>query len=76
MVLKRFDEDIFLKAIQDYKISMLFLAPPLAVFMEKSPKVLNYDLSSVKEIGCGAAPLSKNTEMVLKKRYTFFITCL
>lgn len=68
IVLRRFEEDAFLKAIQDYKISLLALAPPLAVFMEKSPKVSNYDLSSIEEIICGAAPLSKNTELALKNR--------
>ncbi|KAJ8924339.1 hypothetical protein NQ315_007135 [Exocentrus adspersus] len=68
IVLKRFDEDMFLKCIQDYKISELLLAPPIAVFLEKSSKVLQYDLSSVKEIVCGAAPLSRETEQAIRKK--------
>ncbi|KAL1490833.1 hypothetical protein ABEB36_013459 [Hypothenemus hampei] len=60
--MKKFEEDIFLRAIQNYKIEVLFLAPPLVVFLAKSDKVLQYDLSGVKSILCGAAPLSKGTE--------------
>lgn len=68
VVFKQFDEDVFLKTIQDYKISTIALAPPLAVFLAKSPKVDKYDLHCVEEVICGAAPLSKETEDTLKKR--------
>ncbi|XP_050515863.1 uncharacterized protein LOC114340025 [Diabrotica virgifera virgifera] len=68
MVFKHFDEDIFLKAVQDYKISTLLVAPPLAVLLAKSPKVDKYDLRSVKEIISGAAPMSKETEGALRNR--------
>lgn len=68
VVLKGFDEEIFLETIQNFKLSSLALAPPLAVLLAKSPKVDNYNLSSVKEAYCGAAPLSQETEEALKKR--------
>lgn len=68
IILKGFDEDIFLETIQDFKISSLALAPPLAVFLAKSSKVEKYDLSCVTEVYCGAAPLSEEIENELKKR--------
>ena len=34
----------------------------------KHPKVLDYNLSSVKRIFCGAAPLSAEIEAAVKKR--------
>lgn len=68
IVMNRFDEDVFLKSIQDHEIKAMSIAPPLAVFLEKSPKVLKYDLSSIEDILCGAAPLSKHTECSIKKR--------
>lgn len=68
VILKGFDEDVFLETIQNFKIASLALAPPLAVFLAKSPKVEKYDLSCVKEAYCGAAPLSEETENALKKR--------
>lgn len=66
--LNKFDEDIFLKSIQDYKITTLAMAPPLAVFLAKSDKVMQYDLSSITNMYCGAAPLSKETEDEVKRR--------
>lgn len=50
IVISRFEERLFLKAIQDYKIETLPLVPPLLVFLAKSPIVDEYDLSSVKQI--------------------------
>lgn len=68
VVFKKFDEDVFLKTIQDFKISTVAIAPTLATFLAKSPKVKKYNLSCIEEIICGAAPMSKELENVLKKR--------
>ncbi|CAH1164749.1 unnamed protein product [Phaedon cochleariae] len=68
VVLKRFEPDVFLQSIQDYKISVLALAPPLAIFLAKTPDLDQYDLSSVKETFCGAAPLNKDIDIILRKR--------
>ena len=46
------------------------LVPPLILFLTKSPLVDKYDLSSLKGISCGAAPLSENLELALEKRLT------
>jgi acyl-coenzyme A synthetase/AMP-(fatty) acid ligase len=42
--------------------------PPLAVFLAKADIVDKYDLSSLQRIYCGAAPLSEETETLVKKR--------
>lgn len=68
VVIKRYQEELFLRAIQDHKIASLYLAPPLVVFLAKSPLVEKYDLSCVKDILSGAAPLSKETEEELRRR--------
>jgi 4-coumarate--CoA ligase len=68
VVIKRFREELFLKAIQDHKIENLWLAPPLVVLLAKSPLVEKYNLSSIKEVVSGAAPLSRETEEAVKKR--------
>ena len=36
---------------------MLHLVPPLVLFLAKDPQVLDYDISSVRKVMCGAAPL-------------------
>ena len=45
-----------------FQINMLFLVPPLVIFLAKTPMVKKYDLSSVIATVSAAAPLSKETE--------------
>uniref|UniRef100_A0A6P7GLV9 Luciferin 4-monooxygenase n=1 Tax=Diabrotica virgifera virgifera TaxID=50390 RepID=A0A6P7GLV9_DIAVI len=68
LVISRFDEDVFYKTIQDYQIENMALTPPLVVLLAKSSKLDKYDLSCLKIIRSGAAPLNKDTELILKKR--------
>ena len=68
VILPKFEEGLFLSCIENYKITMMFLVPPLMVFLAKHPMVDNYDLTSVREIVCGAAPLSKEIEDDVKLR--------
>ena len=42
--------------------------PPILVMLAKSQTVNNFDLSSLKEIVIGAAPLSKDMEKEIKER--------
>lgn len=49
------------------------LVPPLAVFLAKHPLVLKYDLSSVNEVWCGAAPLSREIQNAVTQRYTIIL---
>lgn len=42
--------------------------PPLMIFLAKNPLVNNFDLSSVREITCGAAPLSPDIEQIVKNK--------
>ncbi|KAI0345623.1 acetyl-CoA synthetase-like protein [Trametopsis cervina] len=63
VILPRFEPVSFLSSIQKLRITSLALVPPLLHFILKSPLVEEYDLSSVKLIHVGAAPVS--TEIVL-----------
>uniref|UniRef100_A0A1L8DZ07 Luciferin 4-monooxygenase n=1 Tax=Nyssomyia neivai TaxID=330878 RepID=A0A1L8DZ07_9DIPT len=66
--LPRFEEKTFLNALQTYKITHASLVPPLMVFLAKNPNVLKYDLSNLRELYYGAAPLGKETEIEVKQR--------
>jgi 4-coumarate--CoA ligase len=57
VTMPRFDLPEFLRIIQDQKITWVFIAPPIAVALAKHPIVDGYDLSSVKVVFSGAAPL-------------------
>ncbi|MEC8023996.1 MAG: AMP-binding protein [Myxococcota bacterium] len=53
----RFDLPQMLQLVQDYKITRLFLVPPIVLALAKHPVVDQYDCSSVKQLFSGAAPL-------------------
>lgn len=68
VVLPRFDPEHFLRVIEQYKIERLSLAPPLVTFLAKHPLVDKYDLSHVKIMGTGGAPLGVEVEAAAEKR--------
>ncbi|KAG5895466.1 hypothetical protein JTB14_013381 [Gonioctena quinquepunctata] len=68
VMMERFQEDLFLKTLQDYRIEVVRVTPPLSIFLAKTPKVQDYNLTSISEVFCAAAPLSAGTEIALKKR--------
>lgn len=68
IIIPRFTEEVFLSTIQTYKITTIYLVPPIMVILAKSPLVPKYDLSSLQAIWSGAAPLSKKLEMAVKER--------
>ncbi|TAQ89517.1 hypothetical protein B7494_g2171 [Chlorociboria aeruginascens] len=59
VVMQSFDLRSFCKIIQDYKITYTYVAPPIILHLAKSDIVDEYDLSSLKTITSGAAPLTK-----------------
>ena len=70
IVLPKFEFASTLQAIQDYKISTLFLVPPIIILMTRNKELLaKYDLSSVWSIFTGAAPLGKETAEDLSKMF-------
>ena len=55
--LSKFDGDMFLSAIQNYRINIAHVVPPVVLFLAKHPSVDKYDTSSIDMIMSGAAPL-------------------
>ncbi|WPG98840.1 acetyl-CoA synthetase-like protein, protein [Acrodontium crateriforme] len=68
-IMKQFVYTDFLQHIQDFKISHLQVAPPVLVMMTKRPETSKYDLRSIQGIICGAAPLSKELQNLVAKRF-------
>ncbi|KAF5282545.1 hypothetical protein FQA39_LY04952 [Lamprigera yunnana] len=63
-----FKEELFLRSIQKYKVKTISVVPAIMIFLMKSPLVDKYDLTSLMEIVCGAACLSKEVFTLVKKR--------
>jgi acyl-CoA synthetase (AMP-forming)/AMP-acid ligase II len=59
IVMPRFDMEEFLGAVQKYRITLAPLVPPIVVGLAKHPAVDKYDLSSLKLVFSGAAPLGE-----------------
>jgi acyl-CoA synthetase (AMP-forming)/AMP-acid ligase II len=61
----RFDFQEFLGIVQKYKLTVLPLVPPIVLAMVKSPVVRQFDLSSVRLVFSGAAPLGEDLARAL-----------
>ncbi|KAK5056546.1 hypothetical protein LTR84_012077 [Exophiala bonariae] len=68
VVMPAFNLEVFLKAIQHHKITFVYVAPPVIVRLARDPSVDNYDLSSLKMITSGAAPLTRELVDTVHKR--------
>ncbi len=55
--MSKFDMEVFLSAVQEYKITKAPLVPPIILGLAKHPLVDQYDLSSLELVMSGAAPL-------------------
>jgi len=55
----RFDLQDFCKFVQELKITFVYVVPPVILLLGKNPIVDNYDLSTIRMMNSGAAPLTK-----------------
>ncbi|MFD5218742.1 4-coumarate--CoA ligase family protein [Streptomyces tendae] len=68
VVLPRFDLEQFLAAIQNHRITSLYVAPPIVLALAKHPLVADYDLSSLKYVVSAAAPLDARLAAACSRR--------
>lgn len=57
--MERFDMEKFCQYVQTYRITYAYVAPPVIVGLGKHPVVDKYDLSSLRMMNSGAAPLTR-----------------
>src|SRR5256714_13471427 len=57
VTMPRFDLEQFLSLIQKYRVTLSHVVPPIVLKLAREPLVDDYDLSSLKTIFSGAAPL-------------------
>ncbi|KAL9945749.1 hypothetical protein ACHAQF_006395 [Verticillium nonalfalfae] len=70
IVLPKFDIKTFLGAVQQYKISQLYVVPPIVIQIIRSQQLCSqYDLGSVRYLYAGAAPLGSETIDEVTKQY-------
>jgi acyl-CoA synthetase (AMP-forming)/AMP-acid ligase II len=62
VTMPRFELEGFLDAIQRHRVTVTIVAPPIILALAHHPLVDRYDLSSLRLVGSGAAPLGADLE--------------
>ncbi|XP_012942397.1 4-coumarate--CoA ligase [Aplysia californica] len=68
VTLQKFEPESFLQCMQNKKIVYCNVVPPLAIFLAKHPLVDKYDMSSLRQVTSGAAPLGSEVSEEFQKR--------
>jgi acyl-CoA synthetase (AMP-forming)/AMP-acid ligase II len=68
VTMPRFEFEPFLRTMQDHRVTATVIAPPIALGLAGHPAVDGYDLSALRWMGCGAAPLDARIEEACAQR--------
>ncbi|TXT13392.1 hypothetical protein VHUM_00759 [Vanrija humicola] len=71
VVFPRFEEEPVLRGIEKYRISYAMVVPPVVLILLNSKTADKYDLTSLRSMNCGAAPLSGELVDAFEKRYPY-----
>ncbi|KIW70046.1 hypothetical protein PV04_02357 [Phialophora macrospora] len=73
VVLSRFEMREMLEAITKYRVTELGLVPPIVIRLVHDPIVSQYDLSNVKYLIFGAAPMSLQVITAVRQKFPHFL---
>ena len=68
IIMAQFDLKRFCAIVQEQKVTFAYVAPPVILVLGKQPLVDEYDLSSLRMLNSGAAPLTKELVDTVYKR--------
>lgn len=68
LLIPKFEIGSLLELIQKHRVSVAAVVPPLVLALAKNPMVDKFDLSSIRLVLSGAAPLGKELEGALLTR--------
>ena len=68
LLMQKFEIGTLLELIQRHRVSVAAVVPPLVLALAKNPIVEKFDLSSIRVVLSGAAPLGKELEEALRSR--------
>ncbi|KAJ2768200.1 hypothetical protein IWQ56_003032 [Coemansia nantahalensis] len=73
VIMEKFDFVGFCSLIERHRIDTVYVAPPVILAMVKSPVTRKFDLSSLKSMCSGAAPLTKELEIEAEQKLKVFV---
>lgn len=68
LILQKYDMSSLLHLIQTHKATIAPFVPPIVLDFAKNPDIQRYDLSSIRIVMSGAAPMGKDLEDTVKAR--------
>ena len=68
IIMPGFDPQQFLRVIEQHRVTHAFLVPPIILFLANHPLINDYDISSLKYIMSGAAPLGEEQVLAASQR--------
>jgi acyl-CoA synthetase (AMP-forming)/AMP-acid ligase II len=68
VTMPRFELEPFLEVLQKYAVTVAFVVPPIALALAKHPAVDKYDLSRLRWLLSGAAPLGEEVTRACQAR--------
>jgi acyl-CoA synthetase (AMP-forming)/AMP-acid ligase II/NAD(P)-dependent dehydrogenase (short-subunit alcohol dehydrogenase family) len=68
VVMPRFDLETLLRVFQDHRVTRAYLVPPILRALAQGPAVERYDLTSLRVIASGAAPLGAELARACARR--------
>ena len=73
-IMQKFSLLEFLDHIQRYSVTSIQAVPPVMSMLAKRPETAKYDISSLRNIMVGAAPMSIQLQNEMMKRFNVFIS--
>ena len=68
VTMPKFEPLALLETLAKYRVTYASLVPPIVTFLARHPAVAKYDLSALKVVFSGAAPLDSETQAALEAR--------
>lgn len=68
LIMQKFEINALLELVDKYKVTIAPFVPPIVLAIAKSPAVDRYDLSSVRMVLSGAAPMGKELEDAVRAK--------
>lgn len=69
LIMQKFEIGSLLELIQKHKVSVMPIVPPIVLSISKSPDLHKYDLSSIRMLKSGGAPLGKELEETVRAKF-------
>ncbi|KAL3716750.1 hypothetical protein ACJRO7_008348 [Eucalyptus globulus] len=69
VLMGKFELQAMLKAVEKYRVGLLPVSPPVVLALVKSELIGKYDLSSLRTVMCGGAPLGKEVSQRFQQQF-------